>query len=524
MKELKFEELTTRQKLGMTFTATIHSNFGRPEGDDEFVFELIRNRSLGCVWIQQGFKNAEQQVAKVREIADYPILIMTDGESGVGEYLVGKHNAIGTTGSEKHAYAFGKILGVTARKMGYNVVCNPVLDMLEGSMRSIGVDVEKVTSLSCAEARGMHDGGVLTVGKHYPGGNNINGIDSHMAESLSSDTKESLLKYSLKPYLALYRAGLLDGIMASHKKFLNIDNEHPASLSRSVIDIIREQDYQGFIITDALCMMGIRARFGDVESKGLSINAGVDTILPYTMNNREQFEQYTEAYEKGLISDECLDASVKRMLEAQHKVTLLPTDTEFTDEDVKTFRSINKDGVYTRTDDGIGNTISRDGKHFFIIVAKQELDIAPGGKVDVDTFSNNGWLQPARIVKKINELFPNANYQIIHEFPSQNELSGVLSASIGCDELVIMTFSEALAYTGKEYLTHRLVNLITAMQITNRISTLIHFGNPCVLKELPHISRVIFGCHALESVDTTLEVLAGEYSANGVPTFDFKLQ
>ncbi len=524
MKELKFEELTTRQKLGMTFTATIHRNSEDCTEDDEFVFDLIRNRSLGCVWIQQGFINAEKQIAKVREIADYPILIMTDGESGVGEYLVGKHNAIGTTGSEKHAYAFGKAVGVTARKMGYNVVCDPVVDMIDGSMRSMGVDVDKVTALAMAEAKGMRDGGVLTVGKHYPGGNNVNEIDSHMAESLSSDTKESLLEYSLKPYIALDKAGVLDGIMVGHKKFINIDNEHPASLSKPVMDIIREQGFDGFVITDALCMMGIRAKFGDVDSKGLAINAGVDTLLPYAPNNREQFEQYVEAYEKGLVSDECLDAATKRMLAAQHRVTLLPTDTELTEDEIQTFHCINKDGVYTRTDNGIGNTISRDGKHFFIIVAKQSTDLAPGGKVDVDTFSNNGWLQPARMVKKINELFPNANYQIIHEFPSQGELSSVLSNSIGCDQLVVMTFTEALAYTGKEYLTHRLVNLITAMQVSNRISTLIHFGNPHVLEELPHISRIIFGGHAVESVDTTLEVLAGKYDANGIPTFDFKLQ
>ena len=103
-------------------------------------------------------------------------------------------------------------------------------------------------------------------------------------------------------------------------------------------------------------------------------------------------------------------------------------------------------------------------------------------------------------------------------------MSSVLSNALGCDELIFMTFTEALAYTGPEYLTHRVVNLIDAMQITDRISTLIHFGNPHVLEELPHIPRVIFGGHAADSVDATLEVLAGDYPANGVPTYKFKLQ
>ena len=522
MKELKFEELSTRQKLGMTFTAVLHGG-NRTDEDDAFVFDLIKNHSLGAVWVQQGFANTQEQLAKVKEIADYPILIITDGESGVGEYLVGKHNAIGCTGSEKHAYAFGKAVGVTARKMGYNVVCDPVVDMCDGSQRSLGTDKHKVAALAVAEARGMHDGGVLTVGKHYPGGSNTSEIDSHMAESTSADTKQELLDFSLYPYIELNEEGLLDGIMSQHKRFYNIDPDHPATLSKSVLDIIREQGYNGFIITDALCMMGIRAKFGDVVSKGLALSAGIDLLLPYTWNNTEQFSQYCEAYEKGLVPDDMLDAAAKRILAAHHKVTLLPQDAELTKEDIKIFKSINKDGVYTKVDDGLSHTISRDGKHYFVVIARQETDIAPSGKVDVDTFSN-GWHFPARITQKIKELFPNAGVKVIHQFPTQGELASVLSDSLGCDELVFMTFSEALAYTGKEYLTHRIVNLIDAMQVTGRISTIVHQGNPHVLEELPHIPRYIFGGHAAESVDTCLEVLAGEYPANGTPTYTFSLK
>ncbi len=522
MKELKFEELTTRQKLGMTFTATMMGP-NRPEGDEEFVLDLIRNHSLGAVWIQQGFDNSLELISKVRAAADYPILIITDGESGVGEYKVGKHNAIGCAGTEKHAYAFGKAVGVTAREMGYNVVCDPVVDMEDGSQRSLGTDKHKVADLACSMARGMHDGGVLTVGKHYPGGSFVSEIDSHMAESLSADTKDELIAYSLYPYRKLMEENLLDGIMVQHKRFINIDPNHPATLSKPVIDIIRELGFEGFAITDALGMMGIRAKYGEVISKGLAISAGNDLLLPYGQDNIKSFNQYCEAYEQGLVPDEMLDAATKRMLATHHKVTLLPTDTELTDSDIKTFKNINKDGVYAKMDEGVSQTISRDGKHFFTVLANQSTDIAPGGRVDVDTFSY-GWHFPGRITKKIGELFPNATVRVIHEFPSQGEMMRLLSDSIDCDEHVFMTFSEAQAYVGKEYLTHRVVNLITAMQVTDRISTVIHLGNPHVLEELPHIRRIIFGGHSPESIDACLEVLAGEYPANGVPTYKFELK
>ena len=520
MKELQFEELTTQQKLGMTFTALLHRAY-RP--DYEWVYDMIRQRSLGAVWIQAGVENSKEYIAKVREIADYPILIITDAESGIGGFYVGSHNAVGCTGSEKHAYAFGKTIGVTARQMGYSVVCNPVVDMINGSPRSLGTNKEQVASLAAAIARGMHDGGVLTVGKHYPGGTGDSGIDSHMMESVCSNSKEELLEYSLYPYLKLDEESLLDGIMISHKKYINIDPNRPGTLSKPVVDIIREQNYDGFIITDALSMMGIRANYDDVTSKGLAMGAGVDLLLPYEWNNPEQFGQYVQAYEKGMVPEDMLDRAVKRVLKAQHNSMLLPKDAVLTEEEIQTFRSINKDGVYTRTDEGLDHTISRDGKHYFAIVVNQETDIGADGKVAVDTFSG-GWCFPTRITQKIETLFPNSCVQIIHQFPTPKEVQDVLNKSIGYEDVVFMTFAQPMAYTGPAHLTRRIISLITALQATKRISTVVHVGTPRVLEELPHIPRFILGGLSSEGVDACFDVLAGEYPANGTPTFEFHLQ
>lgn len=525
LREIKFEELTLEQKLGMTLNMVLHST----AHDVDFVYDMIKKRALGSVWIQQGYENSEanqlarERIAKIREIADYPILIFTDAESGVGEnFLVGKHNAIGTTGSVKHAYAFGKAVGVEARKMGYNVVCDPVVDMKDGSMRSLGTNKEKVAELAMAIAKGMHDGGVLTVGKHYPSAKQAFAVDSHMAEAVSLNTKEELLDYYLYPYLKLNEAGLLDGIMTGHTRLQNIDDKHPTSLSKKTIDIIREQGYEGFCITDGMCMMGIRAKYSDIEAKGLALNAGNDILLTYMRNNKYQFEEYLRAYKEGRISDEMLDAAVKRVIAAQNKTMLLPSDAELTDEETATFKSINKDGVYTRIDDGIPTSISRDGRHYFIVSVKQDVDVREV-KPEIDTFSTS-WQNPARIAAKIKELFPNARYKFIHEFPSQGEMTDTVNDTLDCDELIFMSFSEFLSNTGPEHITIRTTNLINAMQLTDRISTLIHIGNPKTIEVLSHIKRVIFGGLSAESVDTTLEVLAGTYTANGTPTYEFNLQ
>lgn len=520
IKELKLEELSVKQKIGMAFTAFINGN-NRTKEDDEFVLNLIRNHSLGAVWVQQSNYKPQEIIDMIREVANYPILIVTDAESGMGDYVIGKHNALGCTDNEEQAYVFGKGVGVTARKMGYNIVCNPLLDLsTTGSVRSLGSDKERVARLAAAEARGMKDAGILTLGKHYPGGNNPNQIDSHMAESISDNTKEELLEYSLYPYQYLMDQGLLDGIMVGHKKFVNIDPEFPASLSSKMIEIIREMGFDGIAMTDALCMMSILSKYGEVECKGLALVAGIDAVLPYH-KNQFSYEALCTCYEQGMIPDERIDEAARRILEAQHKSLEPPKYTEVTEEEKKIFQAINKDGIYAKTDEGLLPSLPRDGKYYFALMIRNENEIKEG-TVAVDTFSN-GWHYPSEITKKLEELFPNSKVVPFYQFPTQSQNCRILSDSIYYDETIFITFTEALAYTGKEHLTRRVVTLIEAMQMTDRISTIVHFGNPFVLEELPHTSRYILGGPSANSVNAALDVLAGKYPAKGHLTYDVTL-
>ena len=525
MKELKFEELTLKQKLGMTFTAYANG-WTLTEEREEWIIEKIKEKAIGALWIVPNTGHGDKLDkfrARVKEVLDYPLLIITDAESGFGDYLVGKHNAIGAAGSEECAYAFGKLVAVSARKKGYNVVCDPVLDLSDsGSQRSLGQDKFKVAALAKAIARGMHDGGVLTIGKHYPGGNNPLKVDSHMAESISYQTEEELLDYSLYPYLELMKEGLLDGLMTSHKRFVNIDPDYPASLSKKVNDILRRQGFDGIAITDALCMMGILSKFGYVESKGLAIAGGNDLSLPYFKENDEAYDAFMKCWDMGMITEERLNEAVRRVLEAQAKTLKEPKFTEITEEDVEVFERINRNVIYADLDEGFAATLDRDKKYFFALMARPETNIE-GAKPGVDTF-NNGWYYIDKISDRLTSLFPNSKIKIFHEFPTQGQCYDIVDGSQGYDDVVFFTFTEPLAYTGPEQLTHRLVTLVKAMQMTDRISTLVHFGNPFVLEELPHIHRVLIGGNSENSVNAAIDVLAGKNEAKGVLTYDVKLQ
>ena len=62
------------------------------------------------------------------------------------------------------------------------------------------------------------------------------------------------------------------------------------------------------------------------------------------------------------------------------------------------------------------------------------------------------------------------------------------------------------------------------MQVTNKVSTIIHFGNPYALEELAHIPRVIIGCLNDQNVEASIDVLAGLYPAKGKPTYKITLK
>lgn len=526
MRELKLEELTTRQKLGMAMIGHIwYWDDFDGEANLEHTLELIRNHSLGAVWIQPGEQNRERVIAAIKEAADYPILIMADAESGIKPYNIGRHNALGCTGSEELAYTFGKAVGVTARQMGYNMICNPVLDMnkTRSNTRSLGGDKYKVSQLAIAMARGMHDGGILTVGKHYPSAKGDKPVDSHMAEATSSVTKEELLDYYLYPYLQMMKEGLLDGIMTGHTRLTEIDPDYPASLSQKVIGVIREQGFEGVALTDALVMMGVAAKFGARTCKGLAIAGGNDLALTWGPV-KDDYEAICETYDQGLIDDERLDEAVRRVLAAQHKTLAEPACTELTQEDQEKFSRINRDAVYARTDEGVETPLSREGRHYFVVMVQSGVEISEQGKLSVATFVENGWYRPRKIMEQLESTFPNSKAVAINEFPTPGQNKDVLERSVDYDDVVFVTFSESQAYVGPECFTTRIIALVDALQITQRVSTIVHFGNPFVLEALEHIPRVVIGCPSAASVECTLDVLAGKYPAKGVLTHEVHLK
>ena len=269
----KIAEMTTEQKLGMLYCARRFE-----EEDMEFIIEMVKKRALGCV---QAYPQRPEILKRILDAADYPILIICDTERGFPTSELPKTPLISLAACNKKEYyrSFAKGIVRDAKAAGYNGTWGPVIDVLlcdgpgkvsryfSDNPYKVGEAAEEIASI-------FKQNNYLSCGKHYPGGDNCP-YDSHMVECFNESTEQDLLNCDVIPYMYLHKKGLLPSIMTTHSVFPNIDPEYPASLSKKVIDIIRNLGFDGVAFTDSLAMMGILQKYGEENVYGIAAESNI---------------------------------------------------------------------------------------------------------------------------------------------------------------------------------------------------------------------------------------------------------
>ncbi len=248
--------------------------------------------------------------------------------------------ALTAAGDPQNAYRVGAMMAAEMRAVGINVDFAPDLDVNNNpanpviGIRSFSSDPQKVVEYGLAFAKGLQDNGVLAVGKHFPGHGDTS-VDSHIDLPLVPHARARLDQIELAPFKAAIAAEVA-GIMSAHVTFPAIDPTPglPATLSRPVLTgLLREElGYDGLIVTDSL-EMGALAAHGWPPPVGapLALAAGADLLLfnrDHVMH-RAVFANLVQAVRDGKISQEQLDASLRRILQTKQKFGLLnPTPVE----------------------------------------------------------------------------------------------------------------------------------------------------------------------------------------------------
>lgn len=185
--------------------------------------------------------------------------------------------------------------------------------------RTIGMDAAGTSHYVKKSVEEMKKQKIGSTLKHFPGyGNNR---DSHVEIVTDDRSMEDLRKNDFLPFEAGIKAGA-DSIMVSHNIVKAIDGNRPASISKPVHDVIRnELGFTGVIMTDDMDMAGL-ADFISQEEAGLqALQAGNDMILSSSYST--QIPYILEAIKKGTYSEKELDQSVKRLLTWKAELGLL---------------------------------------------------------------------------------------------------------------------------------------------------------------------------------------------------------
>lgn len=222
------------------------------------------------------------------------LLVATDAEGGQVMRLgptagysptlshrdLGEDNDLAVT--ELEARRIGRMLAEAG--IGWNLApvvdvgYNPANPVIVGRGRSFGAGPGLVTSHARAYIRGMHEEGVLTALKHFPG-HGSSFTDSHLGFVDVTDTANR--EVELAPYRALIAEGLADSVMTGHVFNRRLDARYPATLSGATIrGVLRASlKFTGVVVSDDLRMGAIEKQWGLADAAVLAARAGIDMLL-----------------------------------------------------------------------------------------------------------------------------------------------------------------------------------------------------------------------------------------------------
>ncbi|MBR2764500.1 MAG: penicillin binding protein PBP4B, partial [Blautia sp.] len=400
---------------------------------EEVKAAIARNHFGGIILMRTNCPESEQTLRLVNEMQaanlagdaanPVPLLIATDQEGGIVTRL-GEGTrwpdcmALTATGDPANAESAAKHISEELSALGINTDFAPVLDVNNNpanpviGQRSFGDDPAIVVQYGLSYLNGLQEGGTIASLKHFPGHGDVD-TDSHTGFPRLDKTYEELKECELIPFQAAIDAGA-DIVMTAHIQYPKIETETytsittgekvclPATLSRRILTGILREDmgFDGVIVSDALNMQAIIDNFALNDVCVMAIEAGIDMFLmpvpatdPESLAKLEAFEDFIcEQVEKGVLTEERLEASVRRILtmKAAHGLLDVPK-TKMTDKEITAAAAIPGSQA--------NRALEWDLMKKAVTLLKNENDLLPlkikeGEKV-LCLYSSDSWLNTA---------------------------------------------------------------------------------------------------------------------------------
>ena len=272
-----------------------------------------------------------------RAAGDVPPLVMVDEEGGeiqrmanlVGDLPWPRTMAATLTRAQTRALA--EQVGRRMRAAGVTMDLAPVLDLSDGpgpddahpdGPRSFSISPSVAAAYGIAFARGLRDGGVIPVYKHFPG---LGQATYNTDYGPASVPPLSVLKAAaLLPFEAAIRAGAT-AVMVGNVTVPGLTGAVPATLSAPAITgLLRGQlGFHGLVLTDSLSALAVAdAGYSVPQAAARSIEAGADMVLfdsvTAGVTTKDIIASIVSAVTSGRLPVSRLDTAVQHVLAAKN--------------------------------------------------------------------------------------------------------------------------------------------------------------------------------------------------------------
>lgn len=344
-----FSQMTLREKIGQTFLQYYQGYEDLPES----LIEMNKRTELGGIIFFSG--NNVRSLEQFREMNKriqahaqenrfgIPILLTIDQEGGQltaihqGTTMFPGNMAMGFANDEEMAYKQGAHVAKELQYAGIDVCYAPVLDVSYDRVNGVPVVDNRmysskpnvVADMGTGFIKGLEENGIAACGKHFPG-MRLTQEDTHFKMDVHPGDMKRLEEVELAPYKKAIANGL-GCVMMHHGIFPPLDGEKPASMSKKVVDYLRNDfGFKGLIVTDDLIMKAVLDAYGERQPLVEAMNAGCDLLMS-TCAGEWYVDFMEECVQNGTISEERINEACLKVLEykATYNCGTFPEEKEF---------------------------------------------------------------------------------------------------------------------------------------------------------------------------------------------------
>jgi beta-N-acetylhexosaminidase len=516
------EALTLEEKVGQLVMAWIEG--GRPsEGSARWrrARRLVEEERVGGFIVGVGSSyGTASWLNDLQSRSDVPLLVSADLEWGPGTRLRGAtvlpiNMALAAAGPSRYAYQAGRITALEARAAGIHMAFAPVADVNVNpenpviNTRAYGSDPAGVSDRVVAFIEGARSAGLMTVVKHFPGHGDTE-TDSHLALPVLDVDRFRLEDVELRPFRAAIQAGV-DGVMTAHLAVPILDPQpspRPATLSPPILTGLLRDDlgFGGLVITDALHMDGVKQQGRTGEVAVAAIAAGADILL-IPPDEKEAIDAVVRAVRRGVLSEERLDRSVRRVLAAKAlaglnterrvNVAALLTQVGRSDHEAWGRSAAERSLTLVR---GVPRSLPlpfRD-RSVLAVIYDDRRGHRAGGELEAAMAERGARVSAVRLSRSSDQA----------DFDHARRLAG------GSDVVIFASYSRALPWKGALGLPEPVAGL--AAELASHGAPVISFGDPYLLRQLPDVPIYLLAWDREKVVqEAAVRALAGEIPITG---------